>query len=424
MVLVALAVGNRRLLLLVLHLEHDGEQLVALVVVVAEDEVPLGAAHSLVILLEVGARVGLQADAVKLRLAVLLERLADELGGQAHAVVAQALDVVAVALDELVFGLELALSVVSKLVLALGHLLAQVGLGASAICLLHLELGLQLVAAALEVGRGAQQLCLALGAQGLLLSRELRLEPRDLAREGFLTLVGLVARSLCGLLRLGALLVHLVLKRRTLLGRLGTHLLQRQLAGLLLLPELRLEPGTLLSRSRALPPNGQLLLALSGLELRAEPRQLLARGGPLLLGGQLLPVGGIVELGLQLGDLCLRLGHTSVGLAALLGARRLELGLVQVASLGKALLEVVGKQLVTQLPRKVLDLGRVDLDDLAAVGTLDLCHGNLLGRTGVRASIRPRPDTNHPSIVALSQRAGRRGAPPSSRSCHAEIWRC
>ena len=43
---------------LVLHLEHDGDDLVALLIEVAEDEVALGALHHLVVLLEVGAGEG------------------------------------------------------------------------------------------------------------------------------------------------------------------------------------------------------------------------------------------------------------------------------------------------------------------------------------------------------------------------------
>ena len=81
-VFVALLGG--RLVALVLHLEHDRDDLVARLVHVAKDEVTLAAAARVVVLLKVRTRKRRGADAVELRLAVLLQRLAHHLGRKAR----------------------------------------------------------------------------------------------------------------------------------------------------------------------------------------------------------------------------------------------------------------------------------------------------------------------------------------------------
>ena len=118
---------------LVLHLEHDGDDLVALLVEVAEDEVALGALHHLVVLLEVGAREGRRAQAVELDLAVLFQRLAEHLRGKARPHVLDALDLPLAVGDELVLRPKL----LGQLGLGLGPSPGQLGLGAG---LLRLQL--------------------------------------------------------------------------------------------------------------------------------------------------------------------------------------------------------------------------------------------------------------------------------------------
>ena len=227
-VLVALAACGRRRLLLVLHLEHDGEQLVAVFVVIAEDEVSLGATHGLVVLFKEGPRVGLHADAVELVLAMMLKRLAHQLGGEAHAIVTQALDLGLVLLYLLILGLELFLRTLGKLALAQRHLLAQVCLRLLAVGLLNLELRLQLVVGTLELGRGlehiglrlrleARLLRLELGFERCLTCLELRLGTGKLVRKVCLAHTGTLLHIMClrGSCRLQ--LIDLMLQGRLLL---------------------------------------------------------------------------------------------------------------------------------------------------------------------------------------------------------------
>ena len=83
---------GRGLVVLVFHLEHNRNDLVTACVALAEDKVALGALGRIVILLEVRVRKRRHAQTVELGLAVLLERLAHHLGGQADLHVLKALN--------------------------------------------------------------------------------------------------------------------------------------------------------------------------------------------------------------------------------------------------------------------------------------------------------------------------------------------
>ena len=120
---------------------------------------------------------------------------------------------------------------------------------------------------------------------------------------------------------------------------------------------------------------------LAGLELRLERRDALLGGGePLrevLLGrglGELEGVLAALELGVQAGELAVLLCHAALGVLALAGhrgvhgARTLALG--QLLAGGELPLELGVAHLAHDL--RVLRL--VDLEDLAAVRALDLCH--------------------------------------------------
>ncbi len=96
--------GDRGVVL-VLHLEHDGDDLVTGLVALAEDEVAIGAVGSVVVLLEVGMRERRGAQLIELSLAVLLEGLAHHLGGQAGLHVAQTLDLLVLVADEVLSAL-------------------------------------------------------------------------------------------------------------------------------------------------------------------------------------------------------------------------------------------------------------------------------------------------------------------------------
>ena len=93
---------GRGLVVLVFHLEHNRNDLVAARVALAEDKVTLGALGRIVILLEVRVRKRRHAQTVKLGLAVLLERLAHHLGGQADLHFLKALNLFVLVADQLV----------------------------------------------------------------------------------------------------------------------------------------------------------------------------------------------------------------------------------------------------------------------------------------------------------------------------------
>ena len=93
---------GRGLVVLVFHLEHNRNDLVAARVALAEDKVALGALGRIVILLEVRVRKRRHAQTVKLGLAVLLKRLAHHLGGQTNLHFLKALNLFVLVADQLV----------------------------------------------------------------------------------------------------------------------------------------------------------------------------------------------------------------------------------------------------------------------------------------------------------------------------------
>ncbi len=99
-----LVLGGRGVVL-ILHLEHDRDDLVTGLIALAEDEVALGAVGGVVVLLEVGMRERRGTQLIELSLAVLLEGLAHHLGGKAHLHIAQALDFLVLIADEVLSAL-------------------------------------------------------------------------------------------------------------------------------------------------------------------------------------------------------------------------------------------------------------------------------------------------------------------------------
>ena len=83
---------GRGLVVLVFHLEHNRNDLVTACIALAEDKVALGTLGRIVIFLEVRVGKRRHAQTVELGLAVLLERLAHHLGGQADLHVLKALN--------------------------------------------------------------------------------------------------------------------------------------------------------------------------------------------------------------------------------------------------------------------------------------------------------------------------------------------
>ena len=93
---------GRGLIVLVFHLEHNRNDLVAARVALAEDEVAFGALGRIVVLLKIRVGKRRHTQAIELSLAVLLERLAHHLGRQAHLHVLQALNLFVLIANELV----------------------------------------------------------------------------------------------------------------------------------------------------------------------------------------------------------------------------------------------------------------------------------------------------------------------------------
>ena len=136
---------GRSLVVLVFHLEHNRNDLVAARVALAEDKVALGTLGRIVILLEVRVRKRRHAQTVKLGLTVLLERLAHHLGGQADLHVLKALDLFILVANQ-VIARTLGLRKL-ELVCRLGLLLARI-----AHCQLARQFGTCLIALTLRRG--------------------------------------------------------------------------------------------------------------------------------------------------------------------------------------------------------------------------------------------------------------------------------
>ena len=96
-----------RIVSFVLHLEHDGDDLVALFIEIAEDEIALGALDHFVVLLEIGMWEGGGAQTVELDLAVLLEAFAEHLRRELRFHVLNAEDLAFAIGDELILSSEL-----------------------------------------------------------------------------------------------------------------------------------------------------------------------------------------------------------------------------------------------------------------------------------------------------------------------------
>ena len=81
---VLVLVLGRGFIILVFHLEHNRDDLVAARIALTEDEITLGALGCIVVFLKIRVGKRRHAQAIELGLAVLLERLAHHLGGQAN----------------------------------------------------------------------------------------------------------------------------------------------------------------------------------------------------------------------------------------------------------------------------------------------------------------------------------------------------
>ena len=90
------------LVVLIFHLEHNRDDLVAARVALAEDKVALGALGRIVVFLEVRIRKRGHTQTIELSLAVLLERLAHHLGGQAYLHVLKTLNLFVLVANQLI----------------------------------------------------------------------------------------------------------------------------------------------------------------------------------------------------------------------------------------------------------------------------------------------------------------------------------
>ena len=141
---------GRGLVVLVFHLEHNRNDLVAARVALTENEVALGTLGRIVILLEVRVGKRRHAQTVKLGLAVLLERLAHHLGGQANLHILKALDLFILVANQIIartFGLRKL-----ELVCRLGLFLARI-----AHCQLARQFGTRLITLTLRRGDRLRQ---------------------------------------------------------------------------------------------------------------------------------------------------------------------------------------------------------------------------------------------------------------------------
>lgn len=150
-------VFGRGFVVLVFHLEHNRNDLVAARIALAEDKVALGALGRIVIFLEVRVRKRRHTQTVKLGLAVLFERLAHHLGGQADLHVLKALDLFILVANQVIaraLGLRK-----RKLVCRLSLLLARI-----AHCQLARQFGTRLIALSLRRGNRLRQVHFAISS--------------------------------------------------------------------------------------------------------------------------------------------------------------------------------------------------------------------------------------------------------------------
>ena len=334
-----------RVVVLVFHLEHDGDDLVAVLIALAEDEVALGAAARIVVLLKVCVGEGRHAQAVELGLAVLFERLAHHLGGKARLHVAQTLDLLV--------------------------LIAQDGLVARA----HL-LDLELV-------RGDERLLFALVHRLLLRELEARLVALVLhARErlrlgklrGALLLLELRTQTVCLRARLGPgllqLAVGLGLHLLQLARGLGLRLRQCGLLHVLRTPQL----GTQLGKLGLLLSHGLAQLLGHRLLLLAQGRSAALLGR---LHGRLLHLLRACGLGLEACDLRIALVYGLLQLCSGASALHLKRVLALAAGRGLALAQVVRELGIAHLLDDVRVAGLVHREELPAMGAFDLIHSDL-----------------------------------------------
>ncbi len=158
-----------RAVLLVLHLEHDGDDLDAVLIHLSEDVITLGAVRDLVVLLEIGVGEGRGTDAVERDLAMLLEGLAEHLRGKLGLHVTQLADLGILVRDDVVLGPEL-----------LGHLDAHLAQHTLTLGLDELDLRHRVIALLGNLDRGLRDGKGLLGVEPLHLRVELVPQLRDL----------------------------------------------------------------------------------------------------------------------------------------------------------------------------------------------------------------------------------------------------
>ena len=399
---VLVLVLGRGFVILVFHLEHNRDDLVAARVALTEDEVTLGALGCIVVFLKIRVGKRRHAQAIELGLAVLLERLAHHLGGQAHLHILEALNLFVLVADQLI-ARALCLGKL-ELVRRLGLLLTRI-----AHRKLAREFRARLIALTLRRGNRLRQVHFC---RQLLLTQL-----------GAQTLCLLLGLSLCG----GELLLHLRLivgkralgfaaSRSELALRLSRGSGKRHLLSFVRRRELRLQLGNLgiacgqvvLSgiAHRGLGKLGFVVLAS---QLRTQVVNLALELSILLLSigtglnsrtlaCALALCGSALELGAQLGKLGVALGNflrqllsrgvfllnklsVALGLRLLQGRRRtrtLKLQRLLAFALDSlhTFVKVMRKFSITHLFDDVRIAGRIDLKDFAAMRALDLVHSS------------------------------------------------
>ena len=90
---------RRRCITLILHFEHDGNDLNIILAHIAEDIVPLTAHTGIIVLLKISLRESRRPDAVKLRLAVSLQSFTNHLRRHARLHILETLNRIITVLD-------------------------------------------------------------------------------------------------------------------------------------------------------------------------------------------------------------------------------------------------------------------------------------------------------------------------------------